>query len=59
MGNKSVDYGHTAFNCTHPMGVANCPIHSANPGAPLMDCKYEASILTNGKAIWIENGKKD
>lgn len=53
----NVDLGLAAFNCTHPMGVGNCPIHSADPKAPLMDCKYELAMKTDGKSIWIEQNK--
>jgi len=46
---------NVAFNCTHPSGVENCPIHSKNPEAPLMDCRYNAPmILTESGDIKID-----
>lgn len=50
-----INHGNAAFNCTHPLGVGNCPIHSVNPDAPLMDCRYETAVLTDGKSVWMEN----
>ena len=58
----SIDLGFTEFNCTHPMGVENCPIHKDDPGAPLHDCKYGKPMVIvehEGKpAIKIEHGGK-
>ncbi len=50
----NVDLGFAGFNCTHPLGVVNCPIHKDNPEAPLYDCRYRKPMMTDGKSLWIE-----
>ena len=42
---KVMTLGDVAFNCTHPMGVENCPIHKDNPNAGLHDCRYKLPFM--------------
>ena len=40
-----IDLGFAGFNCTHPLGLDNCPIHQDDPHAPLYDCRYGKPVV--------------
>ena len=52
---STLSYGNVYFNCTHPMGVPNCPFHSKDPKAPLMDCKYGLVWKIGGRIKRLES----
>lgn len=56
---KPMSFGFVEFDCTWPAGLENCPIHTKNPNAGFMDCRYNLPLMTDGKSIGFEKKEKD